>query len=256
LTILQTRMIRILTNYRERKQVSFDWYEEVPRTKRITQGDIFFHFPVPIIRETNEYPYFEGGYNHKNVIIMSQACDIEQDKINEITFCPIVPVEKIAVEMLLADQVSGRQNQLKTAEGNEKLTKELLTKPITIDFSKEGIINKIRKKVDELRKGNYFVFYLLNETPLSTFSFEMGPHVVLLKETFQIPKSSVIKLGSDPKKSPPTRLRLMPPYREHLAQAFANVYNRIGLPEDIKPNEVRLNLPKEAKDFPFHPRKI
>ncbi|HET6574322.1 MAG TPA: hypothetical protein VFG68_12000 [Fimbriiglobus sp.] len=31
------------------------------------------------------------------------------------------------------------------------------------------------------------------------------------------------------------RLRLLPPYREHLAQAFARYFMRVGLPIDIPP---------------------
>jgi len=31
------------------------------------------------------------------------------------------------------------------------------------------------------------------------------------------------------------RLRLNPPYREHLAQAFARFFMRVGLPVDIPP---------------------
>ncbi len=31
------------------------------------------------------------------------------------------------------------------------------------------------------------------------------------------------------------RVRLLPPYREHLAQAFARFFMRVGLPIDIAP---------------------
>ena len=31
------------------------------------------------------------------------------------------------------------------------------------------------------------------------------------------------------------RLRLLPPYREHLAQAFARFFMRVGLPIDVPP---------------------
>jgi len=32
-----------------------------------------------------------------------------------------------------------------------------------------------------------------------------------------------------------SRLRLLPPYREHLGQAFARYFMRVGLPVDIPP---------------------
>ena len=31
------------------------------------------------------------------------------------------------------------------------------------------------------------------------------------------------------------RIRLLPPYREHLAQAFARFFMRVGLPVDVPP---------------------
>ena len=31
------------------------------------------------------------------------------------------------------------------------------------------------------------------------------------------------------------RLRLLPPYREHLSQSFARFFMRVGLPETVKP---------------------
>jgi hypothetical protein len=34
-----------------------------------------------------------------------------------------------------------------------------------------------------------------------------------------------------------TRLRLLPPYREHLAQAFARFVMRVGLPQEFEPEE-------------------
>lgn len=35
-------------------------------------------------------------------------------------------------------------------------------------------------------------------------------------------------------KQQPSQLRLMPPYREHLAQAFARYFMRVGLPRNLK----------------------
>ena len=35
------------------------------------------------------------------------------------------------------------------------------------------------------------------------------------------------------------RLRLLPPYREHLSQAFARYFMRVGLPVDIDKEEIK-----------------
>jgi len=35
------------------------------------------------------------------------------------------------------------------------------------------------------------------------------------------------------------RIRLLPPYREHLSQAFARYFMRVGLPVDIDREEIK-----------------
>ena len=41
------------------------------------------------------------------------------------------------------------------------------------------------------------------------------------------------------------RLRLMPPYREHLSQSFGRFFMRVGLPEDI-PKDDSLYIKREC----------
>jgi len=45
---------------------------------------------------------------------------------------------------------------------------------------------------------------------------------------FSLPVRFVRKKAADGR-----RLRLLPPYREHLSQAFARFFMRVGLPVDI-----------------------
>jgi hypothetical protein len=54
--------------------------------------------------------------------------------------------------------------------------------------------------------------------------------VVDFHEVFSLPVS-FLELWL--KKANRPRLRLMPPYREHLSQAFARFFMRVGLPLDI-----------------------
>jgi hypothetical protein len=53
--------------------------------------------------------------------------------------------------------------------------------------------------------------------------------VVSFRQVFSLPFGYIRALASQ--QSP--RLRLLPPYREHLAQAFARFIMRVGLPVDI-----------------------
>ena len=58
----------------------------------------------------------------------------------------------------------------------------------------------------------------------------MGVRVVYFGRIFSLPKSFVIQFAASQGK----RLRLRPPYREHLSQSFARFFMRVGLPQDIK----------------------
>ncbi|MCS6860043.1 MAG: hypothetical protein NZT92_06970 [Abditibacteriales bacterium] len=55
--------------------------------------------------------------------------------------------------------------------------------------------------------------------------------VVDFRRVYTLPKAFVRNFAAAQGK----RLRPLPPYREHLAQAFARFFMRVGLPVDIPP---------------------
>ena len=83
------------------------------------------------------------------------------------------------------------------------------------------------KGMEDARKGNLPPFYVLNSCDLPDFQIEHS--VVDFRRVYSLPlpftRQQVIKLGK--------RIRLLPPYREHLAQCFARFFMRVGLPVDI-----------------------
>ncbi len=80
---------------------------------------------------------------------------------------------------------------------------------------------------ENLRKGRLVAFHLLNRCDIP--GFERDFMVVQFERVIERPKVSIQEFVSRQK----TRLRLLPPYREHLAQAFARFFMRVGLPIDI-----------------------
>jgi hypothetical protein len=58
----------------------------------------------------------------------------------------------------------------------------------------------------------------------------MGIRIVDFGRIYCLPRGYVEKLANHRGE----RLRLLPPYREHIAQAFARFFMRIGLPQDIE----------------------
>ena len=81
--------------------------------------------------------------------------------------------------------------------------------------------------MNDLRRERYVAFHLLNKCQLSSFEFDY--RLVGFERIFERPKAVIQVLAEQ--QTP--RLRLMSPYREHLAQAFARFFMRVGLPNDI-----------------------
>jgi hypothetical protein len=83
---------------------------------------------------------------------------------------------------------------------------------------------------EDARKGKYPGYHVLNKCEIS--GHELDFVLVDLRRVFTLSVDAARAFaGAEGKK----RLRLLPPYREHLAQGFARFFMRIGLPVDIPP---------------------
>lgn len=86
----------------------------------------------------------------------------------------------------------------------------------------------ITKYYDDFRKGNQPNYHLLDKDEtvgltdyvVVDFRNVFAVHIDFLKSHVQ---------------TIPDRVRLLPPYREHLSQAFARFFMRVGLPQNIPP---------------------
>ncbi|MEO8495413.1 MAG: hypothetical protein ABI614_10100 [Planctomycetota bacterium] len=80
---------------------------------------------------------------------------------------------------------------------------------------------------EDARRGNLPGYHMLASCNLPGFASDVV--VVDFRRLYSLPLSHFRSLttGAD------VRIRLLPPYREHLAQAFARYFMRVGLPVDI-----------------------
>jgi len=85
---------------------------------------------------------------------------------------------------------------------------------------------KSREGKNQLRQGNVPGYHLLNKCDME--GFETDYLVVDFRNVYGVPFNYLAKRSD-------RRLRLLPPYREHLSQAFARFFMRVGLPVDIPP---------------------
>jgi len=59
--------------------------------------------------------------------------------------------------------------------------------------------------------------------------------IVDFHRIYSLPKNYLRKIAQEKE----VRLRLLPPYREHLSQAFARYFMRVGLPVDIDKDSIK-----------------
>jgi len=178
--------------------MDYPWYETV-NGDEIRQGDILNSFPVFLPDITAEIiPTILAGEEPEapvrtqliNAVIVTQSCDLANEKVDSVIVCPIWKIEDIKQKIT----------------GNEKEKK---------------------KRLEDIRQGKEPSFHMLDSStePPADLS------IVEFKRLYTTPKDVTISFAA----SSGDRLRLLPPYREHLSQAFARFFMRVGLPIDIAP---------------------
>lgn len=188
-----------------------EWYEKVPAHATLTQGDIVVECPV---LSWHDAPFdLSSDANHEetlrasvaascsDVVVMSQACDLEQNKIHNVILCPCLTLSRYRTAW----------EQTERERGNNPTDKSW------------------RKMCESITSG-----YRWNLTILSAGKFDdiSTEHLIVdFHEVFSIPRGfleSFLRQRNTP------RLRLLPPYREHLSQAFARFFMRVGLPTPVE----------------------
>jgi len=81
--------------------------------------------------------------------------------------------------------------------------------------------------LERLRKGQVIAFHLLNRCDLP--GYQRDYMVVQFERIIVRPKDTVLALAASQK----NHLRLLPPYREEMAQRFGMFFARVGLPVEI-----------------------
>lgn len=95
------------------------------------------------------------------------------------------------------------------------------------EFERRSDFFKSRKGKEALRHGYLPGYHLLNKCEIDDFKKDCL--VVDFRSVYSVPFDFLVKLAQKTSK----RLRLLPPYREHLSQSFARFFMRVGLPIDI-----------------------
>lgn len=187
------------------------WYEEVGASERLTQGDIIVSCPLVTWAPQFYQPWGkEEGESLKkmvdaveaDVVVMTQACDLDQEKVSNVVLCPHLSLNEFR-ELWETEKRRGGQNPTPRAWGS---------------YCK-GICD-----------GHVWNLAILNAGSGASLTTEH--RIVDFREIYTIPRDFLETLLSE-RQQP--RLRLLPPYREHLSQAFARFFMRVGLPVGVTP---------------------
>lgn len=173
------------------------WYEVISGPE-LEQGDILTDLSAPRAVEDAGAP---GGFRirtgHGNYVVLSQTCDLENDKLQEV---------------LLAD-VSTYQSAASTSEMVRS--------------------SKFRKALVQGSDWAYFLLPEFDGPPVFPWSL-VNFHYLFLVDV-QACTIRAEQMGN--------RLRLTPPYKEHLAQSFGRYMMRIALPKTAHPFEAVKYVP-------------
>lgn len=178
-------------------EIQFTWYASVTGSSTLEQGDLFDGIRVFVPALTG-FPSNDG---------VGEGLAEEEPLADEIVFNGIIMSQSCDLAkfgdndpVILCPRYSIRDARI----GEKRLN----------SGSKWG----------QLRKGLIFGAHLINKCDIVGHEFEF--QVVDLRKLFSVPLIQLKQLAS----AQTSRVRLLPPYREHLAQAFAAQFMRVGLP--------------------------
>jgi len=173
----------------------YPWYEILADAENdLQQGDFIPNCPI-LIPPANIQSDGETEIEIKEIdsLILSQSCDLVNSKIEIVLVCPFYTLTTF-LNNLPEDQQSERAR---------------------------------RKIIDNLKKGYLPGYHLLNnEENIDSLT---DYQVVDFRNVYGIQFQSLVDLATEMS----YRIRMLPPYREHLSQSFARYFMRVGLPQDI-----------------------
>jgi hypothetical protein len=189
------------------------WYEVAPAEAGLTQGDIILRCPVlswgsgqnvTVARQGDEERLKDHVAAYRaDVVVMTQACDLEHGKVRNVVLCPHRPISEVRIAWEAWMRGMGQNPSAKAW----------------------------RRYCEDVADG-----YVWNQVFLNRFPEEAGVtalRIVDFHEVYTIPREFLESLLRQRNES---RLRLRPPYREHLSQAFARFFMRVGLPQPVNPD--------------------
>ncbi len=185
------------------------WYDIVDSGKPLSQGELIFD--CPLITWKGEKITHVDKLNPEilqaatqairaDVIVMTQACDLANNKVDNVILCPHLSIDDF-----------------------KKSWEDDYRKKMQNPTPKSW-----KSTCDSICNGFIWNLSMLNSGDVG--GKKINKRIVFFNEIYTIPQvflESLIKIPDT------KRIQLKPPYREHLSQAFARFFMRVGLPAPI-----------------------
>jgi hypothetical protein len=179
------------------------WYEAVQANAGILQGDLILKCPLLVWKDDAHITGTGADEELKDlheiiaadVVVMTQACDLEQRKVSDVVVCSTHSLEEMRKLWME-----------KQPQAGEKAW---------------------QKFFEKINSGSVWNLAVLNRGEAGGIS--TAHRVVDFHEISTLPLKYLEQVAA--KRGP--RLRLRPPYREHLSQSFARYFMRVGLPTSV-----------------------
>ncbi len=186
------------------------WYGIVGPELSLTQGDIIFD--CPLLAWQDNSLRLEGADESEvlkdatigiqaDVVVMTQACDLEHEKVENVILCQHISL------------------------GDHRAVWEVNSRRVDQNPTERAW----KHHCNDICEGYNWNLSMLNDCKIDGSS--IGIRIVFFNEVFTVPRSFLESLLRQRGHS---RFRLLPPYREHLSQAFARFFMRVGLPIPVE----------------------
>lgn len=190
------------------------WYETVPADDPLLQGEFVLNCPALTLPDDLS-GYDAGqplaakkapiGRKLHNAVVMTQSCDLYSKGQDTVLLCPYYPFKDFVQRVQAYRDAAAKDPSTRTTQ---------------------AIKNVVEKVLFELASGGRVAYHLLDKDEAAGF---LDYQVVELNSAFSVRKSIINQLVD----RQPSRTRLRSPYLEHLSQAYATVFMRVGLPKNI-----------------------
>ena len=179
----------------------YPWYETLQNSSEIRQGDFVPNCPIIIPPNNFNLNDIESGE-----ALLDQEITVKA--LNTVVVSQSCDLENGKVEIVLVCPYYTLEYFFEELQPSDQVGKGR------------------QRKLDALKQGNIPAYHLLNrDQEKGIASFLIVDFKNVYGVNFEFLKTYVPTLA--------TRQRLLPPYREHLSQAFARFFMRVGLPNDI-----------------------